>query len=419
MILEQLDIVLIVLGGILIAVSFVMNIIGTKKINRFSEEINRLERLLSEGTVGKKEPSSSSRSAPDSSHNSVFDSSILPAAEIRTPDGKRKTRYRAPGLHMDKLGDIVDGAETAAPADSAVKSEPAKPAPEAPEKRKPEGKRKTRYRPPGLHIDKMGNIVLAPKAPEKRKPEGKGKKRNHASGLHIDKMGNIVGEVETSAPTDSAAKSKPAEPASKPEQPEITVEHDTPVQAFSAKTQKPEPPLKKTDETPNPPTPKPLKEAAETADLPEEEKALLKNYLNGPSDVFEETGSPPKPASRDSRPAKEEESEVMEVVESNQFSSVKRIQEYGLKPVEINPFDTTVQKIDFEKIYQILSGMKTGDNLILNFRDILFLIESEYQSLKQLYTKASNKNIILSIKNVSRELKNDILSRISRINFIP
>ena len=333
MILEQLDIVLIVGGGILIAVSFIMNILGTKKINHFSEEINRLELLLSERTVEKKEPSSS-RHVPGSSHDSAYDSSILPAAEIRTPDGKRKTRYRAPGLHIDKLGNIVSGAETAAPDDSAVKS-------------------------------------------------------------------------------------KPVEPAPEPERPEISGEHDTPVQAFSAKPQKTPIPLKKTAETPDPQTPKPLKETAETVDLPEEEKALLKSYLNGPSDVLEETGDHPKSGSRDSRPAKEEESEVMEVIEDNQFSSVNRIQNYGLKPVEINPFDNTVQKIDFEKIYQTLSGMKTGENLILNFRDILFLIESEYQSLKQLYTKASNKNIILSIKNVTHELKNDILSRISRINFIP
>jgi hypothetical protein len=374
MILEKLDIILLVTGGALIIVSFIINILSTIKISRFSESLDRLEHNFKATTAN---PRGREATAPAGTRAAAraYDSSILPAVEKRPSDSHRKTRYRPPGssaasskenviLTDSSLARISSSGEEAPVSDTSPldKSATRAPSDQAASREKPE---------PSKAEEKSAPITSEPisEISDKKPPLDSGELADDARQLVKDYLGDSSDLINKKAGTPSeGADSREISKGSKQKGADDVMEVvEAPKQLDTAKP-KPESPKQPDTAKPKPESPK----------QPDTAKP-----------------KPKRPKELDTAKPKS-----------------------GGATVEINPFEKRHQKIDFIKIFRQLDDMKPGGSLILNFQDILFLVKKEINTLNDIYIKAFDKNVTLSLKNTSSDLRNEVLSKITNIDFI-
>jgi hypothetical protein len=163
--------------------------------------------------------------------------------------------------------------------------------------------------------------------------------------------------------------------------------------------------------------------------LNKEEQALLADYLlksamlsaRKPPVSSPETTPSASEASAAAEPVAGEDpdADVMEVVEdapSKPSGPASASSED--EPVEINPFDHVQHKIDMKNVFEALKGMKKGRPLLIDFQDVLFLIEEEAEALEELSRYCEKYGVPLAVKNVQANIRNDLHSQLPLLRVV-
>lgn len=102
MIINNFDTILIAAAGLLIVISFVINIISTARLGRLTESLNQLEAKFETFHPKGKDDKNDSRHG---SSAVKMDSSVFPSQEVSPGDSRMGTRYRPPGSRSKKTGE--------------------------------------------------------------------------------------------------------------------------------------------------------------------------------------------------------------------------------------------------------------------------------------------------------------------------
>lgn len=99
---SYLDIIFFSAAVLLLAASFLFNLLSAGKVKRLAQSIGHLEENFEERISVKKRRVEANR--PDSdSREKYFDSAILPAAEKKPDEPSTRLRYRPPPLRSSAL----------------------------------------------------------------------------------------------------------------------------------------------------------------------------------------------------------------------------------------------------------------------------------------------------------------------------
>jgi len=354
------DTIILISAAVLVVVSFVVNIVSAFKISGFSEELNRLEENLETAAAANRKTDSSVKSGSDT-RTHIYDSKVFPSAEKKPGDSG--SRYRPPGSTPVPTGEP-----------GGVKPETTT----------------IRYRPPG----KSGMRIPDQLPGEKRDVE--------SASQPYEQHPAIISSMHATVPSSS-------EPL--PDDAFIT----------SGPVVKPKPQTLAGPEPEAAETPAPVAPAAK--ELSQDELDLIKNYLGGSSknvveenaeDAAKDDGSDELMKAAGEVAAEEEaalpgseESEVLDVIADTAFFKVDDINRANA----VNPFDSSLQKVDFETVRKHVATCAPGGRVTIDFKEILFLTDNEFTSLSALISSARGHNVAIGAVNVAADLNAELLSK--------
>jgi len=385
MFLENIDAIIIGTSAILILVSIVVNIVSTSKLSQLSESLSYLEKNFEAAEAAKSRIGGSparENQPPD------WDSSILPAADPALKETRTGTRYRPPGTRIDL---------------------------------KPVGKREPEK-------DSQTSDSPAPKvsASDSEPQVYTGSPGNtETKGDDLMATALVSGPIIGQNPTPKEKESTPLPPTSEDEQEML--------KSYLGSTS----PFLKEEET---------KKEEKKQESPSDEELITGTAKEPENDISPETSE--KPASdasalgHDLIPNFEGEEDVMDVIEDataveEEEAKPEEIKKpepvskepapepvkaapkkTGAEPMEINPFNPSQQKVNFDLVKSLLKQIEPETDFILDFSDTLFLVKNEIKRLGEIEKAAGKKGVRLALKNVANDLRIEIMAKMPDTVFL-
>lgn len=157
-----------------------------------------------------------------------------------------------------------------------------------------------------------------------------------------------------------------------------------------------------------------------------EEEELLKSYLGESSTRYMNVKKPAAPeAPAPAVPAAPAVSTApAAAIDESDEDVMDVIQDTGVYPAasavspEFNPFDPVLQRVNLAPVRAALAQYPQGGRLVLDFKDVLFLVQDEHTDLVRLAAETGQRGVILCLRDVADGLKTELSSKIPSLTYL-